>query len=245
VAADGFDGLVLQAARAHLEARRQALDGLVVDAVDPGAAQTGVHPGQPGAGLDVHRVVVAFVDARGEVGHRRPVLGGQVLEQAAAEGHVEDLQPAADAEHRLARGHEGMDQRHLVLVAHRVAGPLGPQGLFAIALRRHVGPALQHQPIERRRVGLQLQGLARLQAARGHRRHHHRHRVLGHQPQGHRLFQVVQRLGPHATQVQHRAVGVVDAGGDTDQQGAGGWAMGIRQRAVRACHCSALPRRAV
>ena len=59
------------------------------------------------------------------------------------------LQPAADAEDRLAGLDEGPDERHFVGVAQRVAHPVGVQRFFPITLRRHVVAALQHKAIQR------------------------------------------------------------------------------------------------
>jgi len=69
--------------------------------------------------------------------------------QAAAERDVDELRPAADAEHRLRHGGEGAHQLDLVAVAQRIAGPLGLERLLAVGEGTDVGPALQHQAVER------------------------------------------------------------------------------------------------
>ena len=89
-------------------------------------------------------------------------LRRDVLVQRAAEHHVEQLQAAADAEHRLAGLDEGAHQLHLVAVAHAVAGPVGVQRRFAVALGRHVVAALQHQAVERGGVVVQVEVSLRL-----------------------------------------------------------------------------------
>ncbi len=81
---------------------------------------------------------------------------GDVLQQRAAVHHVQQLETAADAEHRLAGRTKACDQRHLVAVAHAVAGPIGVQRAFAIALGRDVVAALQHQAVERLGIVAQL-----------------------------------------------------------------------------------------
>ena len=86
---------------------------------------------------------------------------GQVLEQRAAVGDVDELHPAADPEHRQVALDRGAHERDLEAVAlgHRVER-LG-MGLLAIARRVDVGAAGQHQPVEQveRFVGLLEQQL--------------------------------------------------------------------------------------
>ena len=89
-------------------------------------------------------VVLVVVAVRDRLGH----LGRDVLEQRAAERDVDQLAAAADADHRLARGDERVEQLDLVAVAHAVAGPLGRERLFAVGLGRDIGAALQHQAVE-------------------------------------------------------------------------------------------------
>ena len=132
---------------------------------------------------------------------RLRLLAGDVLPQRAAEGHVDQLQAAAHAEHRLAQRHELARQRHLVLVAHAVALPALLQRLLAIAARPQVGPAHQHQAVEPARVLGQPRGGLGC-------RHHHRQVALRHDPAHDRLLHVLQRL---AGEDRPRRVGMEEA----------------------------------
>jgi hypothetical protein len=87
-------------------------------------AWPGYSCGQPRAGHELHRVEVLLVAAQLAVVQRFRALGGDVLPQRAAEHHVQQLEAAADAEHRLAGGDEGVDELDLVLVAHRGRRPI-------------------------------------------------------------------------------------------------------------------------
>ena len=71
---------------------------------------------------------------------QRPSEGGQVLVQAAAFGHVDQLDAATDTEHRLARGAGGAVERQLEGVALVVdRAEVGVRHLIE-AGRVHVGP---------------------------------------------------------------------------------------------------------
>ena len=79
-------------------------------------------------------------------------LRRDVLVERAAKGHIDQLQTAADAKHRLARRHKGLHQCLLVQVADAVAAPTLLQGGLAIAAGPDIGAAVQHQAIEPLRV---------------------------------------------------------------------------------------------
>ncbi|MPN29200.1 hypothetical protein SDC9_176651 [bioreactor metagenome] len=142
---------------------------------------------------------------------------GDVLVQAAPQGHVDQLQAAADAQHRLARLHELVQQFHLVGVTHPVAGPFGLEGFLAVAQGREVGAALQHQAVE----GAHVVGQAHVAALHGavldDGGHHEHQHVPGHDPVGHGLLQVLQGL---AQQADALGLGMVKAGGNADLDGA-------------------------
>jgi hypothetical protein len=114
-------------------------------------AMPGYSDGQVRAGHELHAVEVVFVRPAGD-GPAPRALRDDVLQQRAAKAHVEQLQPAADAEHRLAGGHEGADERHFVGSRSGSPMPVGVQRVFAVTLRRHVVAALQHQAVQRLRV---------------------------------------------------------------------------------------------
>ena len=219
-AAYGLHGAVQRAAGLHHEAGRQVLHALVMDAVGTGLGDARVELRQPGARDDLDGVIVLLVARQRAVVEGAGALGDDVLPQRAAVQHVDELEATADAEHRLARVLEGADQFHLVGVAHRVARPGGVQRLFAIGRGRDVVAALQHQAVQRLGVVVQVQVGALDDAVARDGRHHDRHGVTRQHPVRHRLLQEVQRLGEDARQ---RLVlgGVVDAGGDADQQGFG------------------------
>lgn len=142
--------------------------------------------------VDIPVVVPAFMHDR----TRR--LAGQILLQRAAQRHVDQLQPAANAENRFAGFHELVQQLHLVGIAHRVAGPLRPQWFFAIGVRADVGAALQNQPIEKVGIVAKLDGTAQESAALYDRRHHQHHHITIHYPVGHRLLEHLKRPGANA-----------------------------------------------
>ena len=97
-------------------------------------------------------VEVQVVDLGIPVHQRLGMLRADVLVQAAAERDIDQLQAAADAEHRLARVHECLDQRDLVAVAMGVALPGLPQRRLAVAAGPEIGAAVQHQAIEPGRI---------------------------------------------------------------------------------------------
>ena len=103
--ADGLDRAVLRAGE-DLKPRPQPPDGLMVCTVDRAA-----------------RAVQLAQKARRGVDGMQPVnavnltVALDVLTQRAAKIDVEDLQPAADADDRLSRAQEVVNQRELTRVA--------------------------------------------------------------------------------------------------------------------------------
>jgi hypothetical protein len=101
----------------------QPLDRLVVDGIHARGDEARVEAREPRArqhahlveGLVVLRLVAVVAAAR--------ALRGDVLVERAAEGDVDELVAAADAEHGLALRDELVEELDLVLVANLVAGP--------------------------------------------------------------------------------------------------------------------------
>ena len=97
----------------------------------------------------------------GETPRRRVVLVvadhfGQVLDERAAVGDVEQLHAAADRQHRQAAPLGGADQGKLAFVAAR-AGWLGAgMRLGAISRRVDVGAPRQHEAVESGDEGVEI-----------------------------------------------------------------------------------------
>ena len=128
-------------------------DPLVVQAVH-GELGEADDPGEPrGLVAEAHRVgeVVAGVALAGEVVvlHRGGHLAGEVLVEGAAGGDVEDLQPAADAEDRLAVLGGPAHEQQLELVARRVAPVAAGAPRVVVARRVEVGAAGEEDAVER------------------------------------------------------------------------------------------------
>jgi len=87
-----------------------------------------------------------------------------------------------------------MEELDLVGVADLVAGPDRVDRRLAIALRRHVGAALQQQSIERVDVVLDLERLGIVRRGEAHLRDHEREHLARHDPVGRRLLEVLDRL---------------------------------------------------
>ena len=99
----GFDHPVLRAARFDHEARRQRFDALVVDAVGGGLLHARVQRRQVCAGHELDRVAEVFIARQFDVQPRCRLQVANFLQQAAAESDVDELEAAADAEHRRPR----------------------------------------------------------------------------------------------------------------------------------------------
>ena len=150
--ADGFDDVVGNRERFDVEPAAELIDRLVMDRVDRRFSASGIQLGEPAAGHEAHfvkRLLIAFgITVHKRFRHR----GADVLMQRAAERDVDQLTTAADPEHRLAFADERLEQFDFVAIAHTIALPLGRQRLLAVALRREIGTALQHQAVEVLRV---------------------------------------------------------------------------------------------
>src|SRR6218665_902296 len=208
---DGLDDAALGAARFDDKALGQRFDGLVVHAVD--AAWLRQQFGQTRLRLDVQPVKQPVIGLHVLVPQGAGGLAADVLVQAAAKGHVDQLQAPANAECRLARCDKGLEQRDFVVVAQLVAGPFGAQRLLAVVARPEVGAAVHDDAIEPLRVVGQ-----RHVAARGVPRgagNQHRHRAARHDPVRDRLLQVVQGLAGKRAAPR---VGMEKAGADADFQ---------------------------
>ena len=216
--ANRFDDAVGHTQRLDHQIAPKVFHGLVVNRVDLGHRDAGVHLRQPRALDQIHVVQRALVQVAVAVRNRVRDLGRNVLEQRAAECHVDQLATPANAEHRFACGHKGVEQVDLVAVANAVAGPLGGQRSLTVTLGRDIGAALQHQAVEVLGVRRETHVGALDQALTFDRRDHHREHVLGHHPVRDRLFEVVQGLGVDAAQVKHRADRVVNARRDANDQ---------------------------
>ena len=192
--------------RFHLHLAPQVLDRLVMDGIDRGARQAAVQLGQAGVGQDADAVEVVVVVFLVVMGHGAGALGRQVLVQAAAEGDVEQLHAAAHAQHRLAAADEGEQQLDLEAVAHRIAAPLGPQGLFAVAQGAHVGAALENEAVQFLDVVADRHVAAANDAFGLDGGQHQDHGAPGHGPVGQGLLHVLQglaletELGRHVVQ---------------------------------------------
>ena len=132
--ADGLDRAVLRAGE-DLKPRPQPPDGLMVCTVDRAA-----------------RAVQLAQKARRGVDGMHPVnavnltVALDVLTQRAAKIDVEDLQSAADADDRLSRAQEVVNQRELTRVACFVEIFRAVQRL-TVKARVHVAPAGQQQNV--------------------------------------------------------------------------------------------------
>ncbi len=147
--ADGLDQPVGHRTGLDLEPVGQVLDGLVVHAVDGDhrpAPRRRCRPGATRGQLDGMGVGVVPLPVPVAAGTR--ALRGDVLVERPPEGHVEDLDAAADAQHGLGGGDEGVDEGDLVRVALAIALPIGPPRLLAVGARAHVRAALQDEPVE-------------------------------------------------------------------------------------------------
>ena len=132
--ADGLDRAVLRAGE-DLKPRPQPPDGLMVCTVD--RAARAVQPAQKARrGVDDMQPVNAV----------NLTVALDVLTQRAAKIDVEDLQPAADADDRLSRAQEVVNQRELTRVACFVEIFRAVQRL-TVKTRVHVAPAGQQQNV--------------------------------------------------------------------------------------------------
>lgn len=131
------------------------------------------------------------------------VLQRDVLVERAAEGHVDQLQAAADAEHRLAARNESLKKIDLVEVTHAISGPLCPERRLAVGERAHVRAALQHEPVELGNIIFGADVAAPQQAPALDRGQHEHQRVERHQPMRNRLLEVLQGLAPEPELTRH------------------------------------------
>ena len=191
-----FDDAVGGRQRLDRESAAERLDRLVVDRTDRCAPGPFVEPAQAAARDDLDFMRIAIVRIRVYMAQRAGQLRRDVLIQRAAERNVDELQAAADAEHRLALDGAFPEQLDLVQVANPVSRPFRPQRLLAVGGRAHVRAALQHQAVERSHVIAQTDARTRDARALGNRRNHEGERAVGQQPVRHRLLEVLQRLAP-------------------------------------------------
>ena len=138
-------------------------------------------------------MAVRFVDRPVAMVERALHLRAQVLPERAALRHVDHLRAAADAEHRLALRHEGAQERDLVVVAHTVAIPLGPQRFLAVRLGAHVGAPHQHKAVELLGVSVDRRLAARAPRAALGGGDHEGQDVALHEPVRDVLLDVLQR----------------------------------------------------
>src|SRR4051812_46451940 len=75
-------------------------------------------------------------------------LCGDILVERASKSHVDELRSTADAQHGFSLMEKLAHELLLVEIANPVSVPLRPQGLLAVALRRHIGSALKDEPVE-------------------------------------------------------------------------------------------------
>jgi hypothetical protein len=118
----------------------------VVHAVDPDLA-VAIDPLHDRAGLDDERVAVGQV-GRVLVGDRLGHVLGEVEEQRAPLGDVEQLHPAADGEHRHVPRADVLDQQAVEVLAAGVHRPNRRVRHVAIAAGIEVGPAHEHDAVE-------------------------------------------------------------------------------------------------
>src|SRR5687767_8330229 len=79
-------------------------------------------------------------------------LGGNILVERAAKRDIDELQAAADTQHRFAGRDELLQQVDLVHVAYAVAFPFRPDRRLAVGERTYVGAALQNESIQFRHI---------------------------------------------------------------------------------------------
>ena len=181
---------------------------------DSGARR--VEAREPAPFDEAHGVEVVLVALVAAVQQRVAHLRRDVLEERAAEGHVDELAAPADPEHGLALAHEFAEEPDLVAVAHAVAGPLRVERRLAVGLGRDVGAALQHQAVERVDVVLLVDPAGRCGAARLRAGHHEGEHLARHHPVGDGLLEVLDALGG---QERTARVRVEQAGRYADFQG--------------------------
>ena len=180
------------------DARTDAVDALVVVAVHAVVARADqLGQARPGRDLDGVLGEHASADAVAvggrlsalaseRLGHLGPERFGQVLVQRAAEGDVDQLQAAADAEHRHAAALRAGEQGELPRVAVGARRVGRRVALGAVELGLHVEAAREDQPVEpvehdlRGALGLCLRG----QQHGGGARRGHRLEVLLRQERG-------------------------------------------------------------
>ena len=142
-------------------------------------------------------------------------LGGDVLVQRAAKGHIDELQPPAYAKDGLARLGKGFDHGQVVQVAHAIALPLVAQGHFAIAAGPDVSAAMHDHSVEP--VGVMRQGNVATRRLARRARHHDNHGPGRHEPVGNGLLYILQCFpGEKGT----FGVGVLETGRQTDFEAA-------------------------
>ncbi|EWS62819.1 hypothetical protein Y695_03950 [Hydrogenophaga sp. T4] len=191
---DGLDDAVLRAEGFHRQPLAQTVHALVVDAGDTVGRAVAIQPLQRGPGFEMH-VVHQPVVARGVLVVDGPgALRGDVLHQAATEIDVDELGPAADAEHRLARLDEAAQEVELVAVANRIAGPGRVTQRVAVGFRTDVDTALQDQAIEQVDEFGHGCAVGRQGAVLVDEGDHQRDRPVGHDPVRHGAFQELQPL---------------------------------------------------
>lgn len=86
-------------------------------------------------GRDVSRRILHMLD--GSLG----ILCLHVLPELAAQGDIQDLMAAADAEDRLVRFEAGLDEPDLENISLLVGRPDAPERLFSVETRSGIGPA--------------------------------------------------------------------------------------------------------
>jgi len=131
-AADRFDDAIAVASGLNLHPRGEILDCLMVDAVDEQGLSWRVQAAQPSPRLDLYRVKIMLVGALVEVHGQWPALGRQILVQRASEGDIQNLDAPTDAENRLARINESLNQSYLIAITYCVTSPFMMQSRFAI-----------------------------------------------------------------------------------------------------------------
>src|SRR5262245_26549113 len=120
----------------------------MVNAVDARGGQVRKHPRKAAFRRERDFVEIALVRIARAMLHARADLRADVLKERAAERDVDELQPAADAEHGLARLDEFVEELDLVFVADAIAAPRGIERFFAVCCRTQVRAALQDETVE-------------------------------------------------------------------------------------------------
>ena len=136
---------------------------------------------------------VLVVQVSVHVRHGIGVLCDNILVKASPQRDVDQLQPAAYAQHRPPLHHAFPEQLHLVQIAHAVARPFRPGRRFAIGDGAHIRAALQDEAVYFPHIVADAH-LRALDAPGFYRRQHEYQCAAPHDPVRDGLFEVLQGL---------------------------------------------------